>query len=252
MLDRARGLEGLRERLCGGFGREGVGGAASLRPSCRGLLFDVPRCRSPTTSSLWPLPLGQTCSLPRVSPIILPFLETLYQCQIASPSHIFSLRAVTRRPQSASVYSPPSSYPPSTCLRCPPSPPPHRLVVSSPTRARPHSSAPPSRFVYAKHSILPLRSIKLATTWRGSSALLYTTRLGNRPIVFGTRIRTPRWSLPPRAPRRDWQLPREVYHVPHPPPPTHPPPSFLRDGVHHSRTASRPRVNHHVLDIGIL
>ena len=45
-------------------------------------------------SSLWHVPLGQPCTQPRVSAIILSAQKTLYQCQIANPSHIFSLSAV--------------------------------------------------------------------------------------------------------------------------------------------------------------
>lgn len=63
--------------------------AASLRTSCCGLLFDVPRCRSPTTL----LYTAQTCSPPRAPAIILPRpLPALSMSHRSGPSHIFSLR----------------------------------------------------------------------------------------------------------------------------------------------------------------
>ena len=85
-----RGGEGEKRAFESGLGSR----QASFPPSCCGLLFDVPRCRSLTNSSLWHAPLGQTCTQPRVSAIILSAQKTLYQCQIANPSHIFSLSAV--------------------------------------------------------------------------------------------------------------------------------------------------------------
>ncbi|TBU27039.1 hypothetical protein BD311DRAFT_408167 [Dichomitus squalens] len=107
------------ERARGGRREASVGGGlcprpASFPPSCCRLLFDVPRCRSLPNSSLWHAPLGQTCTQPRVSPIILSARKSLYQCQIATSSHVFSLsavrRSITRRP------SPPDPTAPSAAV----------------------------------------------------------------------------------------------------------------------------------------
>lgn len=103
-----------------------------LRAAIRRPTLQVTIIRSPSHA-----PLGQTCTQPRVSSITLPTHKTVYQCQIATPSHIFAQSAVRLKLVSLAAPSPPrptrclhfatiANSPPATprrCVRPPPLPP---------------------------------------------------------------------------------------------------------------------------------
>lgn len=118
-----------------------------LRAAIRRPTLQVTTIRSPSHA-----PFGQTCTQPRVSSITLPTHKTVYQCQIATPSHIFAQSAVRLDRDSLAAPSPPHSTP---CVYfvaivdSPPATP--RRCVRPPPLVRRHSEHPPNVLLF-QHS----------------------------------------------------------------------------------------------------